>query len=392
MTFQDDAILVVNAGSSSIKFALFVAEEGELNCCLRGEIERIGRSASLQWSAANKTQQQSIDAVDHFAALQQLFSLLEQQQLPLKIRAVGHRVVHGGDYFQQPELINDVVEQQLHELTPLAPLHQPHHLAAITAIKQIYPDLPQVACFDTAFHHSMPLSARQYAIPRELLAQGIQHYGFHGLSYHYLSEQLPKYLGERADGRVIIAHLGNGASLCALQQRRSIATTMGFTPLDGLPMGTRSGAIDPGVLLYLLQQQQIDAQRLQELLYHQSGLLGLSGISSDMRELLSSDESSAYEAVDYFVYRCVVEIGGLVAALGGLDALVFSGGIGENADVIRARICQRLNWLGLKLDPAANEAHQTKISHDNSAVSAWVIATDEEQLIARLSRELIQTQ
>jgi acetate kinase len=265
----------------------------------------------------------------------------------------------------------------------LAPLHQPHHLTAIRALKQLHPQLPQVACFDTAFHHTLPLVAQLYALPHSFFEQGIRRYGFHGLSYEYINNLLPTHLGELANGRIIIAHLGNGASMCALHQRHAIATTMGFTPLDGLPMGTRCGAIDPGVLLFLLQQQQMDVAQLQQLLYHQSGLLGLSGISSDMREILSSNTQEAKQAVDYFVHRCCVEIGGLSAALGGLDALIFTGGIGEHADTVRATVSERLAWLGIELDETANKNNQTTLHSQNSRIPVLVLATDEELQIAR---------
>jgi acetate kinase len=277
----------------------------------------------------------------------------------------------------------------LEQLVPLAPLHQPHNLAAIRSIVSIKPDVPQVACFDTAFHCSQPPVAQAFALPRDLTDQGIKRYGFHGLSYEYISSVLPDYVGSRADGRVIVAHLGNGASMCAIQNRKSLATTMGFTALDGLPMGTRCGSIDPGVILYLLSELHMDAPGITDLLYYRSGLLGVSGLSSDMRELLTSDSPRAAEAIDLFVYHIQRELGSLAAALGGLDVLVFTAGIGEHAAPIRARVCQDLQWLGVQFDETANRSGGPKISNDNSAVSVWVIPTDEDLMIARHTSNVI---
>jgi acetate kinase len=278
--------------------------------------------------------------------------------------------------------VDDQVLEQLKAFIPLAPLHQPHALLAIEALQQYMPQLAQVACFDTAFHADMPMREQRFALPRGLWQEGIRRYGFHGLSYDYLRQVLPDYLGDTARGRVVLAHLGHGVSLCALLAGKSIATTMSFTPLDGLPMGTRSGAIDPAIVFYLLNNG-MTADDVSHLLHHQSGLLGLSGISSDMRTLLNSDECAAAEAVEYFCYRVSRELGSLAAAMGGLDAVVFSGGIGEHAAAVRARICQASTWLGLDMDNAANEANASCISTDNSQVSAWVIPTDEQQVIAR---------
>jgi acetate kinase len=277
----------------------------------------------------------------------------------------------------------------LESFIPLAPLHQPHNLAAIRALLDAAPGLPQVACFDTAFHATQSSVATRYAVPRELEARGVRRYGFHGLSYEYIASVLPDYLGARAGGRVVVAHLGNGASLAALRGQRSVGTSMGFTALEGLVMGTRPGSIDPGVLLYLLQEMKMDATAVADLLYHRCGLLGVSGISHDMRELLASTEVRAAEAVDLFVYRTVTQIGGLVAALEGLDALVFTAGIGEHSGPVRERICQGLAWLGVDFDPAANAHHGPRISREGSPVSVWVIPTNEELMIARHTLQVI---
>lgn len=390
MSKHHHAVLILNAGSSSIKFALFSCHEAALRRQLHGQIERIGADAVLQlFDASGARGQRTVAASDHLAALQQVLALLAEAGEHWRLLGVGHRVVHGGERFRQPVRVDAGVEAALRELIPLAPLHQPHALSAMAAMRQLSPTLPQVACFDTAFHHTLPPLASHYALPQSWYEQGVRRYGFHGLSYEYLSGLLPQHLGAVAEGRVVIAHLGNGASLCGLRQRQSVATTMGFTPLDGLPMGTRCGAIDPGVLLYLMQQQGMSVEQLQQLLYHQSGLLGLSGLSADMRELLASESPAAQLALDFFVQRCVEEIGRMAAALGGLDALVFSGGIGEHAGTIRAAIGQRLGWLGVVIDEAANAAPQTAIHAQHSRVPVLVLHTDEEQQIARHTVDML---
>jgi acetate kinase len=277
----------------------------------------------------------------------------------------------------------------LEELVPLAPLHQPHHLAAIRAVSAVAPKVPQVGCFDTAFHRSQPAVAQAFALPRELSAKGIRRYGFHGLSYEYIVSRLPDVAPGSANGKLIVAHLGNGASMCAIEQGRSVANTMGFTAVDGLPMGTRTGTLDPGVILYLLQHERMDATDIERLIYEQSGLLGVSGLSSDMRTLLSSDAPAAKEAVALFVYRIGRELGSLVAALGGLDALVFTGGIGENAAEIRARVCQQGRWIGISLDEQDNARNGPLISNSGSAVQVWVVTTDENLMVARHTRRLL---
>jgi acetate kinase len=302
---------------------------------------------------------------------------------------VGHRVVHGGTKFHAPVLVNPETLAELETLNPLAPLHQPHNVAVIRAVVQMAPNLPQVACFDTAFHRTQPAVVQAFALPRRYAEEGVRRYGFHGLSYEYIASVLPTIDRRAAEGRTVVAHLGNGASMCALSGGRSVATTMSFTPLDGLVMGTRSGAVDPGVLLYLMKQHGMDADALQRLLYYQSGLLAVSGISSDMRTLLASSDRRAAEALDLFVYRITRELGSLAAALGGLDALVFTGGIGENAISIRTRVCRDASWLGLEFDEEANANGGPCISRKGSRVSAWVIPTNEELMIALHTRRLL---
>lgn len=393
-----DAILALNAGSSSIKFSLFDTANGISSHSLlyQGAVDGIG--GNPHFLVQDTTGQRLVDEQlktkattqpGHKEALGVLLDWVERQETGLTLIAVGHRVVHGGTLFLAPVLVDSQVINQLESLVPLAPLHQPHNLAAIRSIATINPNVPQIACFDTAFHRTQPPIAQAFALPRDLTVQGIKRYGFHGLSYEYIASVLPDYVDYRADGRVIVAHLGNGASMCALQGRKSLATTMGFTALDGLPMGTRCGSIDPGVILYLLSELHMDAPGITDLLYHRSGLLGVSGQSSDMRELLTSNSPRAAEAIDLFVYHIQRELGSLAAALGGLDVLVFTAGIGEHAAPIRARVCQDLQWLGVQFDETANRSGGPKISSDSSAVSVWVIPTDEDLMIARHTSNVI---
>jgi len=393
-----DAILALNAGSSSIKFSLFDTTNGISSHSLlyQGVVDGIG--GNPHFLVQDTTGQRLVDEQlktkattqpGHKEALGVLLDWVERQETGLTLIAVGHRVVHGGTLFLAPVLVDSQVINQLESLVPLAPLHQPHNLAAIRSIATINPNIPQIACFDTAFHRTQPPIAQAFALPRDLTDQGIKRYGFHGLSYEYIASVLPDYVDNRADGRVIVAHLGNGASMCALQGRKSLATTMGFTALDGLPMGTRCGSIDPGVILYLLSELHMDAPGITDLLYHRSGLLGVSGQSSDMRELLTSNSPRAAEAIDLFVYHIQRELGSLAAALGGLDVLVFTAGIGEHAAPIRARVCQDLQWLGVQVDETANRSGGPKISSDSSAVSVWVIPTDEDLMIARHTSNVI---
>jgi acetate kinase len=326
---------------------------------------------------------------DGRSALASLASWLRSHYGGARILGVGHRVVHGGAKYSRPTIVTAEVLHDLRELIPLAPLHQPHNLAAIEAIAERLPGVPQVACFDTGFHRGQPAVAEVVPLPKDVCGPGVQRYGFHGLSYEYIASILPEAAPEIAGGRVIVAHLGSGASLCAMKNRKSVDSTMGFTALDGLCMGTRPGALDPGVVLHLFQNRGLSAKEVESVLYKKSGLLGISGISNDMRDLLGSSDPAARLAVDYFVYRAAKEIGALAAALGGVDALVFTAGIGENSPEIRARICEASAWLGVDLDRAANEGKGPRISKAGSEVSAWVIPTNEELLIARHTGSLL---
>ncbi len=385
-------VAVINAGSSSIKFALYDAI-GEGAALYRGQIEGIGVAphltvrgtegeavADCTWPAAG---------FDHLAATRHILETGVRLAAGTPVLGVGHRVVHGGLQYDAPTRLNEAVLAALGELIPLAPLHQPHNLAPIRAILQAAPHLPQVVCFDTAFHRSQPQLAQAFAIPRWLSDAGVRRYGFHGLSYEYLSGRLRELSPELAAGRVVMAHLGNGASLCAVRDGRSVASTMGFTAADGLMMGTRCGALDPGVILHLISAYQMDAGKIEDLIYRQSGLLGVSGISSDMRSLRASAEPAAREAIALFVYRVVREIGSMTAALGGIDALVFAGGIGENDPVTRAAVVEGCRWTGMLLDPSRNATGAGLISTDASRVAVRVIPTDEECLIARHTRDVL---
>jgi acetate kinase len=389
-----NALLVINAGSSSLKFALYRAGAADtLEVAFRGLIEKIGSGSRMRVTLAANAEDRidtAIDAADHDAAMQALLSWLQPRLDGHELVAAGHRVVHGGTAYAAPVRVDAAVLAQLSRLIPLDPLHQPHNLAGIRALMRAQPALPQVACFDTAFHQTMPELAQRFALPRELTEAGVRRYGFHGLSYEYIAGVLPDYLGEIAGGRVIVAHLGNGASLCAMKGRKSIETTMSFTPLDGLPMGTRCGAIDPAIPLYLMREKGMDLAAVSDLLHRHSGLLGMSGLSADMRELLDSPGPNAAEAVAHVVYHVSLAIGSLAVALGGLDALVFTAGIGEHAVEVRERICSRIAWLGIELDAAANAAHGPRISTPGSPVSAWVIPTNEEAVIARQALALVR--
>ncbi len=392
-----DAILAINAGSSSIKFAVFALESAgnDLRRLYKGSVDNIdGKTCFrlIETGATNKdTQAQAVSTDTHAQALQLIIDWLDKQADKFRIVAIGHRVVHGGIAYSRAIRIDETVIERLNALIELVPLHQPHALQAIDVSITQWPHIPQVVCFDTAFHTTMPPWEKFFALPRSFAQQGIRRYGFHGLSYEYVTSILPKHLGETADGNVVIAHLGHGVSMCAVKQRHSIATTMSFTPLDGLPMGTRSGAIDPAIVLYLLERG-MTSEAISDVLHHQSGLLGLSGISDDMRTLLASDEPSAAEAVEYFCYRISRELGSLTAALGGLDALVFTGGIGEHAAAVRARICELAAWLGIEIDPQANQANELHVNSANSKVSVCVIPTDEELMIARHTAILISAE
>jgi acetate kinase len=392
---MDDAILVLNSGSSSIKFSVFVEHADQIEVKFRGQVEGLNASprfiakdaagkeiASHKWGESART--------GHEGALAFLIEFLRGHRQENRLVAVGHRVVHGGHEFSSSTRVTPQVLKKLEKYIPLAPLHQPHNLLPIGLVLQQRPELPQVACFDTAFHSAQEKVAHSFALPVSITERGVQRYGFHGLSYEYIASVLPDLDPKAASGKVVVAHLGNGASMCAMRASKSVATTMGFTAADGLPMGTRCGSIDPGVLLYLLDELKMDSRSLEKLIYHQSGLLGVSGLSSDMRVLLESAEPRAQFAIDLFVYRIGRELGSLAAALGGLDALVFTGGIGEHAAGIRERICRGATWLGLELDVRANEKGGPRISTDSSSVSAWTIPTNEELMIARHTRRVIR--
>jgi acetate kinase len=383
---MDDYALVLNAGSSSLKFCVYERPPGQRwRLEARGQIEGIGTAPRLSVKDENGETFAKQDVAVHDAqeALDTLAAWLRSKYNRSRLLGVGHRVVHGGARFTGPTIITADVLRELHQLIPLAPLHQPYNLAAIQAVFERLPGIRQVACFDTSFHRGQSAVAELIPLPRELRQQGVQRYGFHGLSYEYVASVLPQVAPEIADGRVIVAHLGSGSSLCALRKRKSVDTTLGFTALDGLCMGTRPGAIDPGVILYLFQTLNLSAKEVETLLYKKSGLLGISEISNDMRDLLGRNESPARLAVNYFIYRATKEIGALTAALGGIDALVFTAGIGENSPEIRQRICEASAWLGIELDEAANAKCLSKISTANSKTSVWVIPTNEELMIAR---------
>ena len=386
--------LVLNAGSSSLKFCVYQRSGGgDWRLDSRGQVEGIGSkpkfAAKDEAGAAIIEQALGAEVSDGRAALDALANWLRSRYGGSRVLGVGHRVVHGGARFASPTLVTDDVLTYLHRIVPLAPLHQPHNVAAIEAVAEQLPGVPQVACFDTAFHRGQPAVAELVPLPVEIRRAGVQRYGFHGLSYEYIASVLPAVAPEIADGRVIVAHLGSGASLCALKDRKSVDSTFGFTALDGLCMGTRPGAVDPGVILYLFQTLGLSASEVETMLYKHSGLLGISGISNDMRDLLASKDAEARLAVDYFIYRAVKEIGALAASAGGIDALVFTAGIGEKSAEIRRRICESVTWLGVALDEPANTRHESRITLENSAVSAWVVPTDEELMIARHTWHLL---
>jgi acetate kinase len=390
-----DVILVINAGSSSLKFSAYTPAEGrDPSLLFKGQMEGIGvrphlvaRSAS--GAALVDTSFERDEVGGHDAAIQVIAQWLRSTSKEGELLAVGHRVVHGGAGLSKPVLIDDAILATLETLVPLAPLHQPANLAAIRAVRKSRPSLPQVACFDTAFHRGHPELADRFALPEALYREGVRRYGFHGLSYEYIAGRLPAVAPDIAGGRVVVAHLGSGASLCAIKAGRSVDSTMGFTALDGLPMGTRCGALDPGVVLYLIREKGLSPDAVEHLLYHDCGLRGLSGISNDARELLGSEDAAAKRALDYFVHHVCRQTGALAAVLEGLDALVFTAGIGEHSAEIRARVCARLAWLGLRLDEAANRAGGPCITAPGSPASAWVIPTDEELMIARHTVELV---
>jgi acetate kinase len=393
---MSDTILVINAGSSSIKFSVFDIAGDQLDLLVKGQVEGIGTAPRfVAWNSTGTVLAESewkpvAEGQGHANAFDILIAWLQEHLDGANLLAVGHRVVHGGPHLSGPMLIDNTVLATLDTIVPLMPLHLPHNLTAIRAISKARPELPQVACFDTAFHHGHPRVADQFGLPWELYEQGVRRYGFHGISYEYIASRLKEIAPEAANGRVVIAHLGSGASLCAIKNGRSIDTTMGFSALDGLLMGTRCGALDPGALLYLMKELRMTADELETLLYKKSGLLGLSGISNDLRDLIGSDEPRAQAAIDYFVYRIGQALGAMTAALGGLDALVFTAGIGEHSPEIRQRVCKDAAWLGIELDLNANARNERRISCTESSPSVWMIPTDEEWMIARHTSNCVQ--
>lgn len=390
-----DGFLVLNAGSSSLKFAVYVAASDQsdgLAAVLHGSVAGVGQRPSFK--AFDAAGQPVPDTVltgregGHADVLARILNWIESDDRDLTLVAAGHRIVHGGQRFRDAVRIDSEVFAALEALTPLAPRHQPHNLAPVRALWERHPDLLQVACLDTAFHRTQPDMAQGFALPRDLTEAGIRRYGFHGLSYEYIASVLPSHAGTAAEGRVVVAHLGHGASMCALHERRSIATTMGFTALDGLPMAQRCGNLDPGVILYLLQQKGWQPEEVADLLYKRSGLYGVSGLSDDMADLLASEAPEAEESITLFCYRASRELGSLAAALGGLDVLVFTAGIGENAPEIRRRIAAQATWLGVDINDEANRSNFGRISTPASRVGVYVIGTDEARIIARHTQAL----
>lgn len=388
-------LLVINAGSSSIKFSLFAGDKHTvLNSFVQGEIENIGTAPHFfadSRTGGRLAEHRWDNNASHEDVLEHLITWIETYLGPNRLMATGHRVAHGGLTCTTPQIITADVLAQLRTAIPLAPLHQPHNLAPITALAALHPGLQQVACFDTGFHATNPRISRMYGLPQTLTEEGLKRFGFHGLSYEYVAGELLRLDPRAAAGRTIVAHLGSGASMCALVNGKSVASSMGFSALDGLPMGTRCGALDPGVVLYLLQQKKMSAAALETLLYQQSGLLGVSGISNNVRDLLASSDAKARDEIALFVYRSAREIGSLAAAAGGLDALVFTAGIGEHAPEIRASICEQSAWLGIQLDPQANHFGGPRISTPDSPISVWVIPTNEELMVARHTFALTDT-
>lgn len=389
-----DALLVINAGSSSLKFSVFrTRDDGGVTAAINGQISGIGTEPTFE---AKDTRKNPVGAkvwaagekADRTALLGFLLDWIEEHLDGARLLAAGHRVVHGGAGHSHPVLITDAVLDELEALVPLAPLHQPHNLAAIRALAEAHPELPQIACFDTAFHRGQPWQAQTFALPREMTESGIRRYGFHGLSYEYIARRLPEIAPDLAQARVVVCHLGSGASMCAIHAGRSVDSTMGFTAVDGLPMGTRTGCLDPGVLIYLMRSRGMDADALEKLLYNKSGLLGVSGVSNDMRVLLESPDPHAAEAVELFCFRVAKEAGALASSMGGVDAIVFTAGIGERSVPVRARVGEKLAWLGVSIDAERNAANATRISADGS-LPVWVIPTDEEQMIALHTRKVL---
>jgi acetate kinase len=392
-----EATLVINAGSSSIKFAVYLtSDNGALSLEAKGQVEGLGSDPKFEVKGADGAVIDEHDewergsTFNHSQGIAFILRWVRDFWPDVVLTAAGHRVVHGGVAFDRAVKVDPGVIDTVTGLTSLAPLHQPHNLAGIRAVAEADPGLPQVACFDTAFHRTQPLVAQTFALPRTLTDSGVRRYGFHGLSYEYIARTLPEYAPEAK--KAVVAHLGSGASMCAIKDGKSVESSMGFTAVDGLPMGTRTGALDPGVVLYLMQDRGYDAAQIEKLLYKDSGLLGMSGVSNDMRDLDASDDPNAKHAIDVFIYSIAKFVGSLSAVLGGTDALVFTAGIGENAPKIREAVCRRSEWLGVKLDEAANKRGGPRISTEDSPVSAWVIPTDEERMIALHTVQILANQ
>ncbi|MFY2825537.1 acetate/propionate family kinase [Ruegeria sp. MALMAid1280] len=387
-----DYVLALNAGSSSLKFGLYeLAESNRPSMRWRGQIERLGDAPRLlaQSAGGRSVDRPLTNAKSHDEAIQAFLEMAQEYLPNINIRAIGHRVVHGGTVYSEPVLIDDKVIETLTGFIPFAPLHQPYSLAGIRAASAAFPGTVQVACFDTAFHRTHPWVNDTFALPQGYYEKGVRRYGFHGLSYDFISQKLKEIAPGLYDGRVVIAHLGNGASMCAVSGGRAVASTMGFSALDGLPMGTRSGQLDPGVVLYMMQQEGMSADEIAEMLYRKSGLLGLSGISSDMRTLLAADTPDARKAIDYYVFRIRRELGALSAALEGIDALVFTGGVGENSAQIRQQVCDGMRWIGIDMDHNRNADGGTVLSTDFSRVRILTIPTNEEMVIARAAAQMM---
>ena len=389
-----DAILVINAGSSSIKFASYALTGGaEPELLAKGQVEGLRTEPRFECEDAGGASLGDHTwpaPIRHAAAIAHIIDWIQENATDVRVVAAGHRVVFGGAAYPEPARIDASAIDEIEKLVPFFPLHLPHNIAAIRALAEDYSDLPQVACFDNSFHLTQPRVAQMFALPRALFEAGVRRYGFHGLSYEYIARKLPEHAPDAE--RAVVAHLGSGASMCAIRGGKSVESTLSFSALDGLPMGTRPGSLDPGVMLYFMQSMGMDAAAIERLVYRESGLLGVSGVSNDMRDLLASDDPHAAEAVDLFVYHIAKQLGALTAALEGLDAFVFTAGIGENAAEIRARVCRRAEWLGIELDPAANTARGPRISTEDSPVSVWVIPTDEERMIAMHTAKLLGLQ
>jgi len=385
--WQNRVFLTLNAGSSSLKVALYGAYDD--TPIITGQADRIGPEGTLKLkdAAGQSMQVAAGDLTTHDGALGAAIATIRAARPDLRLAAIGHRVVHGGANYTQPQVLTPEVLEDLAKLSPLAPLHQPHNIAGVRTAMAAFPGVPQVACFDTAFHRGQPFVNDTFAIPYRYYEQGVRRYGFHGLSYDYVTGEMERIAPHLMAGRVVVAHLGNGASMCAIYRGRSVASSMGFSALDGLPMGTRCGQIDPGVLLYMLDQEKLDTAQIRQILYNESGLLGLSGgLSNDMRSLEAADSPEAHRAIDYFVFRIQRELGAMAAVMGGIDALVFCGGIGENSRVVRRRVCERLGWMGIEIDHGLNAQGAQIISSELARTTVMVVPTHEELVIARAAR------